>query len=77
MQGPAVVASGRWAARQGDQVGLPLVIKLPVSVGLDPILDDSRQPLLSVPPFGAVHRTLGDIQSGRHLWCLPSLSYFE
>ena len=38
MQGSVVVAIGRWAARQGDQVGLPLVIKLPVSVGLDPIL---------------------------------------
>ena len=34
-----VVAIGRWAARQGDQVGLPLVIKLPVSaLGLDPVL---------------------------------------
>ena len=43
MQGPVVVAIGRWAARQGDQVGLPLVIKLPVSVGLDPVLQHAIQ----------------------------------
>ena len=71
------MAIGRWATRQGNQVGLALVVKLPVSVGLDPILQHAIQTFLSVPSFGAVHRTLGHVQSGRHLWCGPSLNYFE
>ena len=63
------MAIGRWAARQRNQVGFAPIVQLAIPVGLDPVLDDSRQSLLDVPPFGPVHRTLGHVQSGRHLGC--------
>ena len=69
MQGPVVVVIGRWATRQGNQVGLALVVEFTETVGLDPILQHAIQTFLGVPPFGAVHRTLGHVQSGRHLGC--------
>ena len=77
LQGPVVVAIGRWATRQGDQVGLALIVQLAIPVGLDPILQHAIQTFLSVPPFGPVHRTLGHVQSVRNLGCVPSLSNFE
>ncbi len=61
----------------GRSGGPRLVVQLAIPVGLDPVLQHAIQTFLSVPPFGAVHRTLGHVQSGRHLGRVPSLSYFK
>ena len=48
---PVVVAFGRGAAGQSDQVGFAPVVRLAVPVGLGPVLDRPVQPLFGETPL--------------------------
>ena len=61
------------AARQGDQVGLALIVQFAEPVGLDPVVQHTVQTLVGVSPLDPVHRAFGHVQSGSDRWHLPTL----
>ena len=65
----------RWgvAARQGNQMGLPLLVQFAKTVGLDPVPHYAVQTLLGVSPLDPIHRAFRHVQDGHGLWHLPTL----
>ena len=71
------MALGSVAARQGNQMGFCLVIRLAIPIGLGVVVQHTVQPLLGVPPFGAEHRARRRVQGRRHLEGAPALISLE
>ena len=67
----------RWAAGQGDQVGLTLVVQLPAPVGLGTALQNPVQPFFGKALLGPVHGSQGHIHSFSHLGSLPTVVALE
>ena len=68
-----VVAFGRGAAGQGNQMGLRTLIQLPVPAGLDPVPQRPLQSVLSEATLDVEHRANGHVQGLGHLGPRPPL----
>ena len=70
---PVVVALGRRTAGEGDQVGLNPVVHLLIAVDLIAVSQHFIQSLQGVPPLGAEHGALRDVQGLSYLGSSPTL----
>ena len=76
-QGPVVMALGRVAARQGNQVGFASIIQLAIPIGLRMVVQHAVQSFLPIPSFGAEHRARRRVQGHRHLRSAPPVVSLE
>ena len=68
-----VVAFGRRAAGQSDQVGFAPVVQFPAPVGLGTVLQNPRQPFFGKALLDPVHCAQGHIQGFSHLGRRPTV----
>ena len=72
-----VVALGRWAAGQGNQMSFPTFVQLPVPVDLVAPVQRFLQPLLRIPLPGSYYRPLRDVQGRCYLGSRPALIHLQ